>query len=83
MSIFAPINKIIIKFMSILKATIVALGNIKSAYSGEVSSENKEYNKIKKEIENLRIPTTRNDMENLKKDRNNAVNFYRSTFEKI
>lgn len=82
MFIFAAINQLIMKFMSILKATIVALGNIKSAYSGQISSDNKEYRKIKKEIENLSIPTTNTDRENLRKDRNNAVSSYYRAFEK-
>ncbi|WP_294287128.1 hypothetical protein [uncultured Chryseobacterium sp.] len=60
----------------------MALGNIKSAYSGQVSSENKEYKRIKKEVENLRIPTTRDDRQNLSKDRSNAANSYRQAFEK-
>ncbi|MFP3593971.1 hypothetical protein [Chryseobacterium sp. SIMBA_038] len=68
--------------MSILKASILALGNIKSAYSGQVSSQNKEYRKIKNEVENLRVPTTRDDRENLSKDRNNAANSYRKAFDK-
>lgn len=70
------------KFMSLLKASILALGNLKSAYAGEFRSENKEYNKIKKDVENLRIPTTRDDRENLKSDRNKAVHSYKSAFEK-
>lgn len=82
MYIFALINKILMKFMSILKASLLALGNLKSAYAGEIYSKNKEYNKIKKEIENLRIPTTRDDRENLSKDRNRTVNSYREAFEK-
>ncbi|WP_265427888.1 hypothetical protein [Chryseobacterium sp. YIM B08800] len=68
--------------MSILKASLLALGNIKSAYSGQVSSQNKEYKRIKNEVENLRVPTTRDDRENLSKDRNNAVNSYRKAFDK-
>lgn len=70
------------KFMSILKASILALGNLKSAYAGQVSSENKEYKKIKKEVESLRIPTTRDDRENLSKDRGNAAKSYRQAFDK-
>jgi len=70
------------KIMSILKASILALGNLKSAYAGEYRSENNEYKKIKKEIENLRIPTTRDDRENLKTDRNKVVNSYKSAFDK-
>lgn len=69
-------------FMSILKASFVALCNLKSAYAGEYKSENKEYNKIKRDIENLRIPTTRDDRENLSNDRKKAVESYRSSFEK-
>ena len=81
MYIFARLNKLIMKIMSILKASLLALGNIKSAYSGQVSSDNREYKKIKNEVENLRIPTTRDDRENLSKDRNNAGNSYRQAFE--
>ena len=82
MYIFARLNKLIMKIMSILKASLLALGNIKSAYSGQVSSDNREYKKIKTEVENVRIPTTRDDRENLSKDRNNAGNSYRQAFEK-
>lgn len=82
MYIFAAINDSIMKLMSIIKASILALGNLKSVYAGESVPKTEEYKKIKQEVENLRIPTTRDDRENLGNDRQKAVESYRNAFIK-
>ena len=70
------------KIMSILKTSFLILGNIKMAYLGGYSSKNEGYIKIKKELEDLEIPSTKEDRENLQKDRNKAVRDFKTVFEK-
>ncbi|MCT3675252.1 hypothetical protein HZQ94_18925 [Elizabethkingia anophelis] len=68
--------------MSILKASFLVLGNMKAACLDEYSSKSEGYIKIKKEIKNLEIPSTKDDRENLQRDRNKAANDLKTALEK-
>lgn len=52
-----------------MKRLFCVIKKLIDSYFGACVSENKEYVKIKSDILNLRVPTLRDDTENLKKDR--------------
>lgn len=68
--------------MNILKASLLLLGNVSSAYSGSFKSSSYGIEVFRKEMRNIEYPSPREDKQNLKNDCNNVVKDYKKAFNK-
>lgn len=67
---------------NILKAYLLLLGNVSSAYSGAFRTSLPEIKNFREEVKNLDFPSPRTDKQNLKKDCNSVARDYKKAFDK-
>ena len=68
--------------MEFLKTIKHVFSDISDAYSGTYRSSNDELNEYRTEVKDIRIPTTKEDRENLKNDRNQVENDFKKVVDR-